>query len=385
MRGVSDDGLRPMSIPGFLRPKLVGKRFEENSIPLELLGDLAVLEAMIIEVAKWRYLQENPDRKRSPRGFTDGISLTLTDIEKGSAVAAMALSTDNGAPLSPIQRACFERARDAVVSAIGAADENKSPTAYLPPKALAYFDRLGRGLLDDEAIEFPTDKPDAPARLRKKTRLRLLQAAEVTERTEEIHIRGGVHEVNQAEMTFEITLPDGVKVSGPVGRQHLDTILDASYAYRKGAKILLDGVGKFNRDERLRTIESVEHVTLLDPLDFASQIEELRALKDGWYDGRGHAPHGEGLDWLAWAFNEHYSDNLFLPYLYPTVEGGVRFEWSIGRQDTSLEVDLSQRTGEWHSLNLDDDVEEARALNLNDRLDWEWMVERLQALDGAMA
>lgn len=41
---------------------------------------------MIVEVAKWRYLQEHPNRKRSPRGFTDDLSLKLTGIEAGSAV-----------------------------------------------------------------------------------------------------------------------------------------------------------------------------------------------------------------------------------------------------------------------------------------------------------
>jgi hypothetical protein len=81
-----------MSIPNFLRPKLVGKRFEDHSIPLELLGDLAVLEAMVIEVAKWCYLQDKPDRKRSPRNFTDGTSLTLTAVEDGSDIAAIALT-----------------------------------------------------------------------------------------------------------------------------------------------------------------------------------------------------------------------------------------------------------------------------------------------------
>ena len=83
-----------MSIPDFLRPRLVGKRFEGHSIPLELLGDLAVLEAMVIEVAKWRYLQDNPNRKRSPRKFTEGISLTLTSVEQGSAVAVIAIAID---------------------------------------------------------------------------------------------------------------------------------------------------------------------------------------------------------------------------------------------------------------------------------------------------
>ncbi len=133
----------------------------------------------------------------------------------------------------------------------------------------------------------------------------------------------------------------------------------------------------------MQKIESVEHVTLLDPLDFQSQLEELKVLKDGWLDGRGYAPPAEGLDWLAEAFNEHYSDNLSLPYVYPVAEGGVRFEWSIGPQDVSLEIDLRERSGEWHFLNLETDDEEARPLKLDTKDDWDWMVERLQTLSGA--
>ena len=372
-----------MDIQDFLSPKLVGKRFEAHSIPLELLGDLAVLEAMIIEVAKWRYLQENTNRKRSPRKFTEGISLTLTAVEDGSAIAKIALALAVSGLLPTTQQAYLEQSRDAIVQAIAAAGANRPPTAYLPRKALAYFDRLGRSLLDDEAIEFDTATPDAPARLTKETRLRLLKAAEVTERTEEIHIRGGIFDFNQEDLVFVMMLPDGSKVSGPVGRQHFDTFLDASYGYRQGVKVLLDGVGKYNRAERLQKVESVEHVTLLDPLDFQSQVEELRTLKDGWYDGRGLAPPAAGLDWLSETFNEHYPDTLSLPYVYPVAEGGVRFEWLFGRQDVSLEIDLAGRKGDWHSLNLDTDDEEAQPLNLNAKGDWDWMVGRLQALSGA--
>jgi len=68
-----------MSTLEFLKPKLIGPRFEEHAIPLEILKDLAALEEMIIEVAKWKLLQEHPDRKRVPRGFTQGIELRLTD------------------------------------------------------------------------------------------------------------------------------------------------------------------------------------------------------------------------------------------------------------------------------------------------------------------
>ena len=372
-----------MDFSDFLSPKLVGKRFQGHSIPLELLGDLAVLEAMVIEVAKWRYRQENPGRHRAPRKFTEGVSLSLTGVEEGSAIAKIALTLAVAGVLPTPHQDYLEQARDAIVGAIAAAGDNKSPTAFLPQKALAYFDRFGRSLLDDEAIEFPTNEPDAPARLTKEIRLRLLKAAEVTDRTEEIHIRGGIHAVDQEEMTFEIKLADGTKVPGSFSKPLLDTIMDASYAYRDGAKVLLDGVGKYNRADRLQRIESVEHITQLDPLDFQMQLDELRALKDGWYDGRGFAPPPASLDWLSDSFNECYPDTISLPYVYPVAEGGVRFEWKFGRQDISLEIDLRERSGEWHSLNLDSDDEEAKQLNLNIKGGWDWMAERLQRLSGA--
>lgn len=369
-----------MNVEDFLNPKLVGKRFEAHSIPLELLGDLAILEAMIIEVAKWRYLQENTDRKRSPRKFTDGISLTLTGVEDGSAIAKIALSLAVSDLIPTPQQDYLEQARDAIVGAIAAAADNKTPTKYLPQKVLAYFDRLGRSLLEDEAIEFTTPTQSAPARLTKESRLRLLKAAEVTERTEEIQIRGGIFDFNQEDMVFVMMLPEGGKVAGPVSRQHFDTFLDASYGYRQGVKVLLDGVGKYNRADRLQKIESVVHVTLLDPLDFPSQLEELRVLKNGWYDGKGQAPSTTGLDWLAEAFNQYYADSLPLPYVYPVAEGGVRLEWTLGPEEVSLEIDLLDCAGEWHSLNLETDDEEARPLKLDTKNDWDWMVKRLQAL-----
>ena len=106
-------------------------------------------------------------------------------------------------------------------------------------------------------------------------------------------------------------------------------------------------------------------------------------MKDGWYDGRGLAPTAEGLDWLSWAFNEHYPDNVGLPSVYPVAEGGVRLEWSIGPRDISLEIDLQTRAGAWHALDLATDDEDVQLLNLNSKADWDWMVQRLLTQNGS--
>ena len=53
----------------FLKPRLDGERFNEHSIPLELLKDFAALEEMLIEVAKWKFRQAHPDSKHIRRVF----------------------------------------------------------------------------------------------------------------------------------------------------------------------------------------------------------------------------------------------------------------------------------------------------------------------------
>lgn len=46
---------------------------------------------MILEVAKWKYREDNPSRRRVPRGFSKGISLSLTGVEQGNAIPVISL------------------------------------------------------------------------------------------------------------------------------------------------------------------------------------------------------------------------------------------------------------------------------------------------------
>jgi hypothetical protein len=369
----------------FLKPRLTGARFEGHAIPLELLKDLSVLQEMVVEVAKWKFLQEHGSRQRVPRGFTEGIELKLTGLEEGSTIPVISLFVATKSLFPPVNQDYFVKARDAIVYAIEAAEQNKPITEYLPEKTLGYFDRIGRSLRDGEAMEFITPVQGRPARLTKETRRKLVFASAAQEYTEEKSIRGLIPEIDQDDMTFEIQLPGGSKIKAPLSEQHQETILLGVTGYKTGIPMLVQGIGKFSRQGRLQGFESIEHVSILDILDVPTRLDELQSMKDGWLEGKGIAPKKEGLDWLKQIFELSFPDDLPLPYVYPTAEGGIQAEWSIGSKEISLAIDFESKHGEWHNLNLETMAEETEDLYLDDPLKWQWLIGQIRQINGVIA
>ena len=120
------------------------------------------------------------------------------------------------------------------------------------------------------------------------------------------------------------------------------------------------------------------------PLGILARLEELRELKDGWLDGAGHAPAHDGLDWLSVAFERHYV-GAPLPYVYPTAEGGVQMEWSLGSREISLEVTFADHSAEWFWTDVSNDDEDERTLNLDTAAAWEWIADEIRRLADAAA
>jgi len=369
----------------FLSPRLDGGRFTNHSIPLEFLKDLAVLEEMIFEIAKSQFLSDNPERKRVPRGFTEGIELKLTGIGEGSAVPNIAIVWESD-ELFPEAKICLEEARDSVIGAISAAENDENIGNYINEKSLVYFDRFGRSLREGEVIEFKSPNREKPARLTKETRRKLVfSSTAVNELTEEVSLRGTIPVANQAKLTFEIQLYDGHNVKAPMSLQHFEIIREAWNGYRQNTRVLIKGVGKYNRLQKLQELESIEHITILDPMDVPARLDELRLLKDGWLDGAGKAPKLQGLDWLAQVFEQYFPDKLPLPFIYPTEEGGVSAEWPIETNEISLEINLDSHIGEWHFLNPQTNQEETMLINLNDEAGWRTVAEKIKSIIGDRA
>lgn len=119
------------------------------------------------------------------------------------------------------------------------------------------------------------------------------------------------------------------------------------------------------------------------PNSVVVRLGELRRLKDGWLDGKGRAPSQEGLAWFAQRFESHYPEELPLPYLYPTAEGGVvQAEWTLGDHEATLEVSFETRRGEWHYLNLATEEEVSQVLPLDGEEGWQWLAVQLRLMVG---
>lgn len=111
----------------------------------------------------------------------------------------------------------------------------------------------------------------------------------------------------------------------------------------------------------------------------------MKTLRNGWLDDKGIAPTRNGLDWLAETFQRNYPDELLLPYLYPTAEGGVQAEWSVNDWEITLEIDLDQQQGQWHALDMTNEQEQEKSLNLNEAADWQWLATEITKRTGGDA
>ena len=120
----------------------------------------------------------------------------------------------------------------------------------------------------------------------------------------------------------------------------------------------------------------------LHPIDLETRLEELACLKDGWLNGEGSALDRERLKLLAGNFRRYFDVALPLPHLYPTLDGGVLAEWTLGHWAVSLDVDLASQTAQYHAVHLTADECFELSLDLNERAGWNSLHVELRRLSG---
>lgn len=347
---------------------------------MECLGDLVVVRDMVLEQARWQFKEKNPDSPNIPIEFNK-IDLKLTGIENGSARPILKLATshpivDDRLPYHSI----FEDARDTLINLIKSLEHRiYKPSSKISPKVLPYLKKLGKRLLDDEVLEFNVPGLRTPARITHDTHRWLVEAIDQDVPVQEVTLRGTIHMIDQKKEAFVMQKINGPQISGPLPEAYRESVLDAFNGYRVNTRVqirctILDKPGHPTQ------IQSITDVRLLDQLDVPTQLDEMRGMKDGWLDGYGTAPSGDGLDWLSAVFSRHYPSDAALPHAYPTPEGGINMEWSVGQREIGLEIDLKKRRGEWSWDDIGTGASEEKDLYLDERHSWEWIAEQIQTM-----
>ena len=365
----------------FLEPKFVGERFEQHTIPLDLLKDLAVLQQLISSTARWHYLNDNTERVRTPNGFSEWGQLELADIKPGSAIPVITLGMSQNIP-DDAELSFYNNARDSMIRAIEAASADDSSsekiTEFLSPALLSFFDRIGRSLKDGEWIEFP--KRSKTAKLDSKARKRLTKAAQLAEYTKEVKIRGSVSQVKLDLGTLKVDVITGSSVDISLAPEYLDNAMQALKTYNDVAPInvLVVGIGRFDRSDTLKFVESVDQFVILDPLDVGARLDLLKNLKPGWLDvDQGKQLSSERLEALTSLFEKYYGNDLTPPFLFPTEEGNVQAEWQTESYNITLEVDLETLDSELLLADRHGDNDVEMEISLSDAEGWKQLNKEL--------
>jgi len=363
----------PTTTRNFLKPRLTGDRFLSHTIPLEVLSDLSVLRPMVIEISKAKFFEENPNRKRVPRGYGEGVSIQLKGIEAGSAIPELVMEFDSSTA-EPVEISYYEQARDTIISAVRAASKDQDVLEHLDRQYLGYFDKLGRNLEPNEAIHFgAANDPDA-AILTRETRDKLVEASRIDETSEGMILRGGVVEFDQENMTCQIALASGERLGAKVPSTHFDIVMTAfSLLKTENIRMSFEGVVRLNRQKVPKYFEEIHHITLIEPNDVAYRLDEISLLRDGWFDGEGVAFEKKQLTEIGRLFELYSPDDLTAP------NGELLAEWSLeGGHEASLEIHLGSNTGELTLYNLNNEEEEEPAsISLADVSGWELLSQKL--------
>ena len=170
-----------------------------------------------------------------------------------------------------------------------------------------------------------------------------------------------------------------------------------SFAPRQSGLVFQPDSSNETPNERLMRLHSAlaSHFAMFeDPLGIRARLQGFRELQDGWADGMqpasewgqgfGKALDSAGLDWLIREFSFRYRITSPKPYLYPTPEGGVQVEWSLGSHEVSLKIDLHSHMAEWHWLDIDTDEDGAKHLNLDEDQSWTWLQGELRRLEASL-
>ncbi|WP_157845585.1 hypothetical protein [Kitasatospora phosalacinea] len=319
--------------------RLRGGRYEQHGLPVEVLSEFARYERLVIGVAKGIYKRRN-FRQRAPRGFDSSFTLRLTDIQSGSVIPVLEIApTEDDSLFEDGSFGIFEEARIIILEALRSIDNDDDIPANFPKSALPEFSRFGRSLQADEFIEFDANTPHA-ATYSQAIRRKIQERAQIDRFEVEAPVNGQITGVSAEKLTFDFRLARTEKtISGSFSSEELVADM-RQYLDRStlAPTVALSAVTVQSMDEEIIEIRDILGIEPLLPPEWSERLLELGSLPDGWLDGAGKAVTRKVIREAEALLLECLDREIRRPYIYPTEDGGVQFEWSTSNGEATAEV-----------------------------------------------
>jgi hypothetical protein len=327
----------------------IGERFENHRIPVEVLPDLPAFRELLLSYAKDEWKSRHPERKKLPKNFDKELSLSLFQIDPGSAMPQLAwLRSSYQASLFDIRDDIDEAVEAAYHDVIelfgGSLDENQS----LDAEKLRALNRFGAGLREREKIELAArDGSGKVVFLDMYRRKKLLTQGRETyqsrlEGTGELVGTNSPSDTN-AQCSIQVQTPDHGTISIPIDRLQLYE----EFAEALNTEVQFDLLVELDSNDKWRNVIDVFDVVAVE--DVGGQVskgkqrlEEIGHLLDGWHNGAGRAigrpALSRALDFLVAtrATNVEFA-------IFPMEDGGVLIDFSSRGWEYSIEFDSDGR------------------------------------------
>lgn len=329
-----------------------GKRFDSQTLPVDVLPELVHYKAIIQKLAGELWKEENPDRRRLPKGFASSFDMKLGEIKAGSAVAALEVPTDN---TDYVQY--FEKARDQVASLVDSPQNDNFPTVVRRA-----FQPFGSCLADDETITMKGHTQASSPVYSSSRRLEILRPLDEP-LTESRQFCGRIFGQNSDSYTCDI--------EDEYTNNRYKCVYPASLERILEEVVKRHGIGKsraqvsgeaFVQNGRVIKID----LKSIEPLDakaaelvgkMEERLLELSTLPDGWHECGSSRVGAEAIEEAKRLLIPLYYGDIPWPRIYPTVAGGISLEWKYDDWDISVEIDTDGKHVDIHALNLDTDEE----------------------------
>lgn len=340
---------------------LRGGRYEQHGLPVEFLSEFARYERLVVDVAKGLYKRRHATRQRVPRGFASSFSLRLSAVKTGSVVPVLEITpVEDSALFDEQATGIFDEARLLIQEALRSISVGSGIPPAFPQSALREFSRFGRSLQDDEVIEFDEGTQHA-ATYSQAIRRSIQEQARLDRFEVETLIMGQVTTLSAERGTFEFRLAkEGRTVNGRFSsddvvadlRQYLDRSTMAP-------TVALNAVAIQSLDEEVLEIHDVLGVEPVLPAEWSERLAELQKLEAGWLDGRGQAVSRRVLRQAEALLLECLDAQIERPFIYPTEDGGVQFEWSTESGEVTAEITPQEQVELYAFSKVTDREEEA--------------------------